>query len=236
MKTTTSIITKNIGEHLQLYLLAAFCIVILLIRAKATQSVFFFFLVWNLFLAYTPLGITTLMRYKPTLAGRWYLLLPCFLCWLVLLPNAPYIITDFIHLKKDLNVPVWFDVLLIISFAITGLLFGLASMKEMFLILAKKRNAATAWIVLGTSCILSGFGVYVGRFLRYNSWDILHRPFSLMTDVLYSFTGTETWKPAIGITFGLGTFLFLLFRLYFSSNHNETINQQYYANTFGDKA
>ena len=59
MKTTTSIITKSIGEHLQLYLLAAFCLVILLIRAKATQSVFFFFLVWNLFLAfiYNIIGI-----------------------------------------------------------------------------------------------------------------------------------------------------------------------------------
>lgn len=225
MKTTTSIITKSIGEHLQLYLLAAFCIVILLIRAKATQSVFFFFLVWNLFLAYTPLGITTLMRYKPKLAERTLLFLPCFLCWLVLLPNAPYIITDLIHLKKELNVPVWFDVLLIVSFAITGLLFGLTSMKEMFGILAKKRNEVTAWAILETSCILSGFGVYVGRFLRYNSWDILHRPLSLITDVLYSFTDAETWKPAIGITFGLGTFLFLLFRLYFGTNQREIINQ-----------
>ena len=104
------------------------------------------------------------------------------------------------------------------------LLFGLTSMKEMFGILAKKRNEATAWVILATSCILSGFGVYVGRFLRYNSWDILHRPLSLITDVLSSFTDAETWKPAVGITFGLGIFLFLLFRLYFSTNQRETIN------------
>lgn len=215
MKTMKIYAEQTIRKHLLLFILAGFCIGILLIRAKATQSIFFFFLIWNLFLAYTPLGITSSLKNRGLAAKNiWFY--PAFLCWLVLLPNAPYIITDFIHLKKELSVPVWFDVLMLISFAVTGILFGLASMKEMFQMIESRSGTRIAWATMAITSVLSGFGVYVGRFLRYNSWDILQRPLSLAADIFTSLFDVATFKPAWGMTLGFGTLLFLLFNLYHS--------------------
>lgn len=206
--------TKTFSRHYLLFALAAFCISLLLVRAKITQSVFFFFLIWNLFLAYTPLGLTTLLRQQGRMIKKWYIFYPALLCWLILLPNAPYIITDFIHLKKDTGVPVWFEILLIGSFSICGMLFGLTSMKDMFAIIASRFSHRIAWSAMAVFSILCGFGMYVGRFLRYNSWDILQKPYSLTIDILCSMTNAETCKPAWGITLGFGTLMFLIFNLY----------------------
>lgn len=213
MKQTT-IITRTFSRHYMLFVLAAFCISILLIRAKITHSVFFFFLIWNLFLAYTPLAVTTLIRNNSKLINKKLYFYPAFFCWLLLLPNAPYLITDFIHLQRETNVPIWFDVLLLISFSASGMLFGLASMKDMFNIITAKFSQKIAWISMVTICMLCGFGMYVGRFLRYNSWDILQKPYALTIDILCSLTSAETCKPAWGITLGFGTLMFLLFHLY----------------------
>lgn len=211
---TQSFLTKTFSRHYMLFALAAFCVALLLVRAKITQSIFFFFLIWNLFLAYTPLGLSTIMHYKNRVIQKWYWFYPALLLWLLLLPNAPYIITDFIHLKKETNVPVWFEVLLIASFSVTGMLFGLASMKDVFTIIAKRSGQRLAWIAMAVFSVLCGFGMYVGRFLRYNSWDILQKPYTLTVDIFCSLTNAETCKPAWGITLGFGTLLFLLFNLY----------------------
>jgi uncharacterized membrane protein len=212
MKTT--FLTKTFSRHFMLFALAAFCVALLLVRAKITQSIFFFFLIWNLFLAYTPLGLTSVMRQQSHLMKKWYWFYPALLCWLLLLPNAPYIITDFVHLKKETGVPVWFEVLLIMSFSVCGMLFGLASMKDVYTLIAKRSSQRIARIAMAVFSILCGFGMYVGRFLRYNSWDILQKPYTLTMDILCSLTNAETCKPAWGITIGFGTLMFLLFNLY----------------------
>lgn len=207
-------IIKTLGRHYMLFALTAFCSALLLVRAKLTQSIFYFFLIWNLFLAYTPLAFTGIIKSKKILQNKWYYFYPALVCWLLLLPNAPYIITDFVHLRRETPIPFWFDVLLIASFSITGMLFGLASMKDMFKIFAKRFSNATTWIIMGAVCLLCGFGMYIGRFLRYNSWDILQKPYTLTIDILSSLTSSETCKPAWGITLGFGTLMFLLFNLY----------------------
>src|SRR5690606_20040959 len=181
MKEIKLSIKQSIRHNSHVLLLGAFCIALLLVRAKLTHSIFYFFLIWNLFLAFTPLAITSYLMEKPYLVEKKWLFLPMLFAWLLLLPNAPYLITDFMHLKRETSVPVWFDVLLLISFSMTGLLFGLKSMKQVFYILAIQFNYFIVWIILYGICILSGFGIYVGRFLRYNSWDVLHRPLELIS-------------------------------------------------------
>ena len=218
MKTIQSTFVNEFRQHFMVFTLALFCLALLLVRAKLTQSIYLFFLIWNLFLAYVPLGLTSLIINRVTIIEKWYLFYPAFACWLIVLPNAPYIITDFVHLVKESDVPLWFDILLIISFSLCGLLFGLASMKNMYNILSVKFSGKVATAIMGATCLLSGFGIYVGRFLRYNSWDVLHRPITLCTDIFYSLIAAETYKPAWGITLGFGTLLFLLFRLYTTSD------------------
>jgi len=213
MKTLQSTLVHEFRQHFLLFALAIFCLALMLVRAKLTQSIYLFFLIWNLFLAYTPLCLTSLMMSRVTIIEKWYFY-PVFGFWLLALPNAPYIITDFVHLEKQSTVPLWFDILLIGSFTVCGMLFGLASMKNMHNILSVKFSTRAATTIMATTCLLSGFGIYLGRFLSYNSWDILHKPIALMADILHSLIATETYKPAWGITLGFGTLLFLLFRLY----------------------
>jgi len=214
MKNIKLFITREFKQHFILFSFVLFCIALLLIRAKITHSIFFFFLIWNLFLAYTPLALASVMMSKISLIEKPYCFYPLLLCWLLLLPNAPYLITDFTHLGKEDGVPIWFDILLLISFAAAGMFFGLASMKKMYAILASKFNASIAHSIMLITCLLSGFGIYLGRFLRYNSWDILYRPFSLMAGIFGSLFSVQSCRPAWGIMLGFGTLMYLLFSLY----------------------
>jgi len=214
MKTIRLTLTYEFKQYWLLFALSLFCAALLLVRAKVTGSTYFFFLIWNLFLAYTPLGITSVMMHSINLIEKRIYFYPLLLCWLLLLPNAPYIITDFIHLRKESGVPFWFDVLLLISFSACGILFGLASMKNVYNMLMIKFGGRVADISMGIVCLLSGFGMYLGRFLRYNSWDVLQRPLALIYDIFWSLIAAETYRAAWGITLGFGTLMFLLFSLY----------------------
>ncbi len=218
--TTTNITSTALMKQHPLLLLAIFSISLLLIRAKLTQSVFFFFLIWNLFLAWLPLRLSSFIACNKSLVTKNLYFYPLVLTWLLLLPNAPYIITDFIHLKKELQVPVWFDVLLLISFSATGMLFGLASMNDMFSIIKRKFSITAAWFGMLLVCLLSGFGIYIGRYLRYNSWDILHRPFAIVQDICTTLADPFELRAATGIILGFGVLMFLLFQLYHTPEKN----------------
>ena len=197
-----------------LFLLSGFCVTLLLARAKLTHSTFFFFLAWNLFLAYLPLATTSLLMNTPRLINKKLYFYPLSAFWLLVLPNAPYIITDFVHLQRELDVPVWFDVLLLISFTVNGLLFGLASMQQMFNIMTQRFSRTSAKAIIAVVCILSAYGIYLGRYLRYNSWDIVHKPMVITADIINSLIDPSCYKASLGITLGFGTLLYLLFSLY----------------------
>lgn len=204
--------TEAFSRNRSLLILGVFCIALLLVRITLTHSLFYLFLAWNLVLAFTPLAVSSLLSERLILLERWYFY-PILLGWLLLLPNSPYLVTDFIHLKKESHVPVWFDVLLLISFSSAGILAGLASMRTMFMLLSIKFSPALSWLFMGIVCLLSGFGIYIGRFLRYNSWDVLQQPANLAADVLSIIIGDGT-REALGVTFGFGCLMFLLFHLY----------------------
>lgn len=215
MNTTFKISSSNrVKEHFSVIALSVFSIALLLVRVTITHSIFYLFLIWNLFLAFTPLAMSLLIISSRRIKSRWYYLTPALMVWLLLLPNAPYLITDFVHLKKETPVPVWFDVLLLASFTFSGILIGLAAMKNIYTLLSAHFNRKIAGRAMLAICFLSGFGLYLGRFLRYNSWDVLHRPLSLASDIWLSLFAAETCKPAWGITIGFGVLQYLLFDLY----------------------
>ena len=103
-----------------------------------------------------------------------------FMLWLLFMPNAPYMITDLIHLRLRQFVPLWFDMLLICSFAWLGLLLALLSVMNMH----RKLQARLSPLVLRAGLFViffsAGYGIYAGRFLRWNSWDVFWRPFQLI--------------------------------------------------------
>ncbi|WOD42891.1 DUF1361 domain-containing protein [Hwangdonia lutea] len=198
-----------------------FCIVLLMLRIKFTHSFFYLFLVWNLFLAAVPFAITTYLVSLPKLNK--FGLLVWFCVWLLFLPNAPYIVTDLIHLQLSTAPIIWLDILIVSTFASNGLLLFYLSIFDMRTILkpyltAKLLNCAVLFILF-----LSSFGVYLGRFLRYNSWEILSHPKYLITDVLNIITQPSSHKEAWIFTLLFGAFLyigFLIFKNLFNSDKN----------------
>ncbi|MBN2385928.1 MAG: DUF1361 domain-containing protein [Anaerolineales bacterium] len=142
-------------------------------------------LIWNLFLAWIPFifaSIAYAVSWKHRLL---YLVLPvCAFAWLIFFPNAPYILTDFQHLSTNAaNAPLWFDVLMLIWFAWTGLLLGVVSLHFMQEIVTRSFGRAVGWIFASTVTVLSSIGITLGRFYRWNSWDLLNDPLPIAQDI-----------------------------------------------------
>jgi uncharacterized membrane protein len=154
---------------------SALCVATLELRIERTGDPFYRFLIWNLFLAWIPLVCATaaFARARRRIDAIVVVLL---LVWLLFFPNAPYMLTDFIHVGESPSVPLWYDALMLSSFAWTALLLGFASLYLVQKIARGAVGAAWSWVVVVLALALSSFGVYLGRFVRFNSWDALLRP------------------------------------------------------------
>lgn len=192
-----------------LFLLISFCFLLYFIRIKLTHSLFFGFLIWNLFLAYIPYFISSIIVKKLQKSSR-LKLISMMILWLLFLPNAPYIITDFIHLHHSKANLVWLDIFILFSFSLTGLLLAIVSMQEVYQTIKNRWSVKTANYLIFIATFLSGFGIYLGRFLRFNSWDILTSPLTVFKKSFCSFNDPKTWF----ITIAFGSFIWILFLLY----------------------
>ena len=162
------------------------CLVLVGARITVSDSGRYAGLVWNLFLAWIPF-LLAYAAYTLSWSRRWlYIVIPvtAFL-WLIFFPNAPYILTDLQHLaRQSLDTPLWYDVIMLVWFSWTGLLLGLVSMYLMHEIIQRTFNKMLGWGFVFLVSGLSSFGVYLGRFVRFNSWDILQDPSEVAVTVL----------------------------------------------------
>jgi uncharacterized membrane protein len=173
----------SFGRIALIGVLLGWCAALIGLRILRTGTVSFAFLVWNLFLAFIPMLMASLLleahrRRLPAVfqAG-------CFALWLLFLPNAPYILTDLVHLAPRPPVPLWYDLALLLSCAGTGLLLGYASVAVVQAVVAEQFGRVAGWLVAIGSLALSGFGIYLGRFMRFNSWEVVTDPRQLLADV-----------------------------------------------------
>lgn len=176
--------SRNDAEQI-LILCSLFSMGLMIFRIIYTGHLLFAFLAWNLFLAFVPYFISGKMSKAPT-GSKWKFIL-CSLIWLLFVPNAFYIITDLFHLDMNEDVPLWYDLVLLLSFAWTGLLFGIVSLRQMEKLFENNFNKKFDWLFLLPVMALNAFGVYVGRYLRFNSWDVITDPFQLIQDIVYLF-------------------------------------------------
>lgn len=164
-----------------LFIISIFLCSGILYRYHMSNSIRYFFLIWNLFLAWIPYLIAIILNHK----RQFQLMDLCWvLVWMLFFPNAPYIITDFFHLTKKANIPLWFDTLLIFGFSFMGLLLGLTSMSDINSHLKKRFNKKMIDIITIGFCFIAAFGVYIGRYQRWNSWDIFSSPLSLFRNII----------------------------------------------------
>lgn len=158
------------------------CAFLLFYRIQLSGSYYYSFLVWNLFLAFIPLLISWRLNEG---TPRWKLFAMGFV-WLLFLPNAPYLITDIIHLRpRHISVPLWFDGLLLFAFAFAGNWMGLRSMERWMQHLKISTN--TTWVIPAFFALgaLIGYGVFMGRILRFNSWDLFTRPLVVLENAWF---------------------------------------------------
>jgi uncharacterized membrane protein len=138
------------------------------------------YFVWNLFLAAIPFFISLhICNQSQKINMKTSLLL---IAWLLFLPNAPYIITDYVHLNPSTTHLYWFSLVLFFSFALNGLLYGIFSILFLRQHFFTRLNPLHSSVLLAAISLLCGYGVYIGRFLRWNSWSVITQPIALLRE------------------------------------------------------
>lgn len=177
-------------------------------------------LAWNLFLAWLPYFFCLLAAWlHARYPRRWWLLVLPGLLWLIFFPNAPYLITDFLHLEQRPYIPIWYDIILLATFAWTGIFLGIASLWIMQRIVKSYLGQWISWIFVMFAIALSGLGVYLGRFSRWNSWDMLIQPKLILAEVVSKMTDPLNNLRFLGFTMLFVAFLTVSYLMFVSMNH-----------------
>lgn len=182
-------------------------VLMVVIRIEWSGSLRHLFLVWNLFLAWIPFIMAELFKEATDKKQSRIYRLSLFLFWLVFFPNAPYLVTDLFHLEQRNNIPLWYDLVLIVSFAWNGLLLGFSSLIQVQKILFSKFSKLTVNAGVLGLIVLCSFGIYLGRYPRWNSWDIIANPFDLFSEIINMLCNPLSHTRMIGVTFFFSLFL-----------------------------
>ena len=200
-----------VSIELWLLISCGFSCLLLSARVMITGHLTYVFLVWNLFLAFLPFAITECLWKFIRDEKNKLTLMAFMLLWLLFVPNSFYILTDLFHLEKFHSAPKWFDLLLIFSFAWNGLVLGILSVRKAELILETLSGRGYSLLVVFIVMWLNAFGIYIGRYLRYNSWDIIMQPFSLFREMLELLIHPARNKMEWGMIMVYAMFMTLLY-------------------------
>jgi uncharacterized membrane protein len=196
------------------YLFTLFSVSLLTYRILKSDGLSYIFLAWNLFLALIPWWISNYLKQKESLPIKH---LPLIGIWLLFIPNSPYILTDLFHLKLREPFPLWYDLVLVLSFALIGMIVFLKSLKDMFAILKAHVSEMVFTLLIPVVFWLIAFGLYLGRYLRFNSWNVVNHPFRLMRqsfDILFE-------KDTIGFTLIFSVFMWFMYYITLQMHQNE---------------
>ncbi|MBO6938292.1 MAG: DUF1361 domain-containing protein [Deltaproteobacteria bacterium] len=181
---------------LAVVLAGTFAMALLVARVLHTGQLTYLFLVWNLWLALVPLILAGPERGGPVR----------FLLWWLFFPNAPYLVTDLVHLEPR-SAPYWFDIGMLVAFAWAGLLAGSLALERMY---SRIEGRALRALFLMSVAASSGFAIWLGRFLRLNSWDPLLRPRASVALVTRALS-EGLWMQAFGVTALFGALVLVVF-------------------------
>jgi uncharacterized membrane protein len=167
------------------------------------------YLAGNLVLAWIPLiaamALESFVR-RPSVP-RWKLW-SAIGVWFLFFPNAPYIFTDLVHLGPRHQGAYWIDMLLILLFALTGLVLAFTSLRSMQRLVAQRYSVILSWVFVAAMSLLCGIGIYAGRFLRWNSWDVIARPHLIAGDTIQLLLNPLAYPLAIAFPLVFAVFMF----------------------------
>ncbi|HET6846453.1 MAG TPA: DUF1361 domain-containing protein, partial [Anaerolineales bacterium] len=202
----------KIGLFALLTAASVVCVALVSARIAYSDSRRYTNLVWNLFLAWIPFILAYLAYVLSWSRALMLIVIPVFAAlWLIFFPNAPYILTDLQHLGGPAGaVPLWFDVIMLIWFSWTGMLLGIVSLNLMQEIISRQLGRLAGWIFVFVVAGLTSIGLYLGRFIRLNSWDILQDPTAAAGDV-FSWLADPSLRSAgfIGLYTAFFVFVYL---------------------------
>ena len=194
-----------------LLVLSLYCVMLSAFRFLYTGTHGYLSLNWNLSLAFLPWLLTSVAVLRNV---RSRIAIPAIVAvWLLFFPNCLYILTDLIHLRQVVNAPLWLDLILVLSFAWAGLCFGFSSLMDIEFFMRKgfRAGAKTVAFLSASMIYLAALGIYIGRFWRWNSWDLLGNPAELMHFMFDRFTDAGNSYRIVGFTILMGTLLNLMY-------------------------
>jgi uncharacterized membrane protein len=171
------------------------------------------FLVWNLTLAWIPVGLAAGLRQLAIKGLPMTALLPLFVLWLLFLPNAPYLVTDLVHLGEQ-PVPLAADALMLTIAAFAGVMAGLLSLALVESAVRRRIGARAAGMTVALAIPLASLGVYFGRVLRWNSWDALLEPWTVLGRMLEGLRDPLMHLEALAFVCAFALFLALSYAVY----------------------
>jgi uncharacterized membrane protein len=180
-------------------------------RVYLSRRLTFAFLSWNLFLAWIPYlaSLLVVFLYQRGSLWRWLSVVPA-LVWLVFLPNAPYMVTDLLHLDERPPVPLWYDIGLMTTYVLSGLFLAFASLRAMQTLAQRVAGTLASWLFVLSAMMLSGFGIYLGRFMNFNSWDVLSQPEDIAIVIARRMIYPHSQTYGVTLMFGAILFVFYL--------------------------
>jgi uncharacterized membrane protein len=178
------------------------------------------YLVWNLFLAWIPYLISSFCIKRDMKVGYF---IPLFILWLLFFPNAPYLVTDVLHIATRTAFPLWYDSLLFFFFGWIGLYLALLSLLDINRYLRAHLQFWVSEFAIVSICFVASFGVHLGRFERWNSWDLFTNPFKLVSNVQgIFFNVSHGFYPLIFISV-FTVFIYAVYKVMYFSFPTDTL-------------
>ncbi|HLS64838.1 MAG TPA: DUF1361 domain-containing protein [Ruania sp.] len=195
-------------------LLNIYALLLVLLRAPVFRTRLYRPMVLNIGLSVAPalvLGLAGLgMLVAVALSSRVILLsvlVVSGIIWVLLLPNSAYLITElnFSHRRQEEGVPLWYDIVLVLTLALSGVmntLLNVLLVQTMYALVrypneARPLQRVDSWLIVIVVLVLVTFGMYLGRYLRFNSWDITH-PGSFLGKLAEHFRTPGKVREALG--------------------------------------
>jgi len=220
-------------SHSIFFFSISFTVLLIAFRVLHFGAYSYLFLTLNLFLAWIPLLLSSLLR--PDQKGWAQCVI--FFGWLIFFPNSFYLITDLVHLRERPGVPYWFDILLVFSAVLNGVLIGYVSFIKIEKHITLKFSKEKTTVIMMACLFLCSFGIYIGRVLRWNSWDVIANPAGLGSDIAYMvihpFRNSVTWIMTVVLTLFFGVFYLAIRRM--MKNVNGELSSANETNPIGTK-
>jgi uncharacterized membrane protein len=195
---------------------SALCLGLELVRERHYGALGFRFLTWNLILAWIPLLLALLVYDRYRRGTAIVRLAPALVLWLLFLPNAPYIVTDFVHLSAADDAPLWFDGVVLSAYAWTGMLLGFVSLYLLHTVVRHRFGATAGWTGVLVVLALVSAGVYLGRVKRWNSWDMLTDPGKRVAQLHAHLADPASLGRAFAVTLAMTALLAVAYGVFYA--------------------